>query len=100
MTKMALVVADDELSAEDMLEEYGSDIEKKLEAVSNRMTSLVKIAGRWFPRGLLVDVSEGQLNLAEAVLDVATGRAAAASGTAKGCGAATPASIPSWQSFH
>ena len=33
----------------------------------------MKIAGRWFPRGLLIDVGQGQLNLAEAALDVAQG---------------------------
>jgi hypothetical protein len=35
---------------------------------------LVRIAGRWFPRALLVDVNQGQLNLAEAVLDMAGGK--------------------------
>jgi hypothetical protein len=34
---------------------------------------LVRIAGRWFPRALLVDVNQGHLNLAEAVLDMAAG---------------------------
>jgi hypothetical protein len=33
----------------------------------------VRIAGRWFPRTLLVDVNQGLLNLAEAVLDMAGG---------------------------
>jgi hypothetical protein len=33
----------------------------------------VRIAGRWFPRALLVDVNQGHLNLAEAVLDMAGG---------------------------
>jgi hypothetical protein len=63
----------DELGVDDILYEYGSDIEKRLEAAFSQDASLVKIAGRWFPRGLLVDVSEGQLNLAEAVLDIAQG---------------------------
>jgi hypothetical protein len=34
---------------------------------------LVKIAGRWFPRALLVDVNVGHLNLSEAVLEEANG---------------------------
>ena len=34
---------------------------------------LVRIAGRWFPRALLVDVNIGHLNLAEAVLDMSAG---------------------------
>ena len=33
----------------------------------------VRIAGRWFPRALLVDVNQGHLNLAEAVLDITSG---------------------------
>ena len=33
----------------------------------------VRIAGRWFPRSLLVDVNAGQLNLAEALLDMESG---------------------------
>ncbi len=56
-----------------LLEENGIEIEKKLEAAFAQDDSLVKIAGRWFPRGLLVDVNQGQLNLAEAVLDMAQG---------------------------
>ena len=44
-------------------------IENKLEANDD----FVRIAGRWFPRALLVDVNQGHLNLAEAVLDMAGG---------------------------
>jgi len=57
-----------------IIEDVGDAIERKLQAAfSEEGSGLVEIAGRWFPRGLLVDVSEGQLNLAEAVLDVAQG---------------------------
>lgn len=34
---------------------------------------LVSLAGTWFPRSLILDVNEGHLNLAEAVLDMAGG---------------------------
>ena len=64
---------DQEANAEAIVEEYGAEIERKLETAFKQDTGLVSIAGRWFPRGLLVDVSEGQLNLAEAVLDMAQG---------------------------
>lgn len=57
----------------DVLDEYGDVIEKKLETALAADAGLVRIAGKWFPRGLLVEVSEGQLNLAEAVLDMAQG---------------------------
>ncbi len=59
--------------AEDVLEDHGDEIEGKLEAALAEDPALVKIAGRWFPRGLLIDVGPGQLNLAEAILDVAAG---------------------------
>jgi hypothetical protein len=63
-----------QFNAEAILEQHGSAIEKKLESAFKADDSgLVQIAGRWFPRGLLVDVTEGQLNLAEAVLDIAQG---------------------------
>ncbi|GAB4504593.1 MAG: hypothetical protein Fur0043_15870 [Anaerolineales bacterium] len=52
---------------------YGSRIEERLEAALSADENLVRIAGRWFPRALLVDVNRGHLNLAEAVLDVAGG---------------------------
>lgn len=52
---------------------YGNEIEKKLEDAFAEDDGLVRIAGRWFPRALLVDVNQGHLNLAEAVLDMAAG---------------------------
>jgi hypothetical protein len=58
---------------DEVIQEHGEAIEAKLEAAFEKDPALVKIAGRWFPRGLLVDVGEGQLNLAEAALDMAQG---------------------------
>ena len=45
------------------------NLENNLEANDD----FVRIAGRWFPRALLVNVNQGHLNLAEAVLDMAGG---------------------------
>ncbi|MBV6452500.1 MAG: hypothetical protein MHPDNHAH_03258 [Anaerolineales bacterium] len=56
-----------------IMNEYGREIEQKIEAAFNADPQLIRIAGRWFPRALLVDVNEGNLNLAEAVLDVSGG---------------------------
>lgn len=56
-----------------ILSEFGTSIEKKLESALNADSGLVKIAGRWFPRALLIDINQGQLNLAEAVLDMSGG---------------------------
>lgn len=56
-----------------IMREYGNDIERKLEAAFGADAQLIRIAGRWFPRALLVDVNVGNLNLAEAVLDMSGG---------------------------
>ncbi|TET83181.1 MAG: hypothetical protein E3J37_05905 [Anaerolineales bacterium] len=64
----------DELSTIDgVLRSYGSLIEERLEGRLNRAEDIVRIAGRWFPKALLADIHEGHKNLAEAVLDVASG---------------------------
>ncbi len=53
---------------------YVTEIEQKLTGVLVSDRDLVRIAGRWFPRALLVDVNVGHLNLAEAVLEEAGGK--------------------------
>jgi hypothetical protein len=63
----------DEMNPSQILSEHGELIEKKLEEAFTSDEGLVKIAGRWFPRALLVDIGQGQLNLAEAVLDMSGG---------------------------
>lgn len=61
------------LDQEVILREHGRDLETALEAALQADEDLVRIAGRWFPRALLVSVNAGHLNLAEAVLDMAGG---------------------------
>ncbi len=68
----------EDMTPASILHEHGSEVEMKLEAAFNADEGLVKIAGRWFPRALLVDINQGQLNLAEAVLDVSAGEPLAA----------------------
>jgi hypothetical protein len=58
---------------EDIIQAFSGSLEKKIEAAFKEDGQLAKIAGRWFPRALLVDVNVGNLNLAEAVLDMAGG---------------------------
>lgn len=66
--------SEDEITLpQDIQSVYGTHIAKSLEEAFNAEGSLVRIAGRWFPRALLVDVNQGHLNLAEAVLDMAGG---------------------------
>ena len=56
-----------------ILRANGHAIDKKLEATLKTDENIVRIAGRWFPRALLIDVNVGHLNLAEAVLDMSGG---------------------------
>ncbi len=59
---------------EAVLQQYETELTRKLVAALEADSNLVWIAGRWFPRALLVDVNVGHLNLAEAVLDEAKGQ--------------------------
>lgn len=64
---------DDNLNPELIIREHGDVLENKLDTAFANDEALVQIAGRWFPRALLIDIKQGQLNLAEAVLDMAGG---------------------------
>ncbi len=68
----------DDANPDSILRESSGVVEKKLEAALNADESIVKIAGSWFPRALLIDINQGQLNLAEAVLDMSAGEPLAA----------------------
>lgn len=61
------------LPPEALFEQYGEAITKQLEARLSANPDIARLAGRWFPRALLATVNIGNLNLAEAVLDVAGG---------------------------
>lgn len=52
---------------------YGKKLSVKLNTLLESSSDLVEIAGRWFPSALLVDVNQGYLNLAEAVLEMENG---------------------------
>jgi len=69
----ATAEAEDNLDPKLIQSTFGAEIESNLEAAFSGDEGLVRIAGRWFPRALLVDVNQGHLNLAEAVLDMAAG---------------------------
>ncbi len=61
------------IDAEAVLAQHGEAIARRLEEALKAEPGLVRIAGRWFPESLLVDIGLGHLNLAEAILDVAGG---------------------------
>ena len=70
---MELAENDPNLDAVLVKENYGEDLIHRMEDALKLNDDLVKIAGSWFPRSLVVDVHIGHLNLAEAVLEEAKG---------------------------
>jgi hypothetical protein len=68
-------ITDDQSSidAAIVIEDYYEDLVATLEDELETNPGFVRIAGRWFPRSLLVDINVGHLNLVEAVLDMAAG---------------------------
>ncbi|MBN1668079.1 MAG: hypothetical protein JW862_13385 [Anaerolineales bacterium] len=59
--------------AESILAAHQETLAHRLEQGLSLNDDFVRIAGKWFPRALLVDVHAGHLNLAEAVLDMTGG---------------------------
>jgi len=60
-------------SSHSIMERFGSAIEARIAERLRGTHDIVWIAGRWFPKALLAEINVGHLNLAEAVLDVASG---------------------------
>lgn len=48
---------------------FAPALRSKLRKSLEKQSELVRIADTWFPRSLLIDISKGYLNLAEAILD-------------------------------
>jgi hypothetical protein len=69
------ISSDDQLlNPTNVLKTHGPELEQKMTNALTADKALVQVAGRWFPRALLVDVNVGHLNLSEAVLDEAGGK--------------------------
>ena len=52
-----------------VIQQYGHQLQQKLDENLSHNKELIRIAGKWFPKALLVDINSGYLNLAEAVLE-------------------------------
>jgi hypothetical protein len=64
---------DENFDCQKVEEKYGAAISEKLSSLLSVNDELINIAGNYFPRSLLVDVSVGHMNLAEAVLEMSEG---------------------------
>lgn len=62
-----------DLDLKSVMATYHDTLLDNLEQTLVDNADFVRIAGKWFPRALLVDINVGHLNLAEAVLDMAGG---------------------------
>jgi len=60
---------EDDEDARQVLTLFGPALKSKLRKAFEKQSELVRIADTWFPRSLLIDISKGHLNLAEAILD-------------------------------
>lgn len=62
---------DEELASPvELYEHYGSDVQRKLLQCLQHSDEFVSFRGEWFLKGLLAEIHEGHLNIAEAMLDV------------------------------
>jgi hypothetical protein len=68
-----IIAEDGLLSLEELYDLHSSPVREVLEAYLERSDEFVGLAGRWFLKELLLGINIGQLNLAEAVLDMANG---------------------------
>ncbi|MGH2581798.1 MAG: hypothetical protein ACRDFQ_02730 [Anaerolineales bacterium] len=57
-----------------LIRSVAQQIAPKIVEALRENPEFVYIAGRWFPKALIIDVDPGQLNVAEAQLDMANGR--------------------------
>jgi hypothetical protein len=61
------------LDPDSVISRFSESLISNLQNELTTSSDLVRIAGRWFPKSLLVDVNAGHLNLAEATLDMSNG---------------------------
>ncbi len=67
---MLLSPTDELVPPEVIYARYKDAFVPHLRALLHNTPEFVWLAGKWFPRSLLVEVNEGQLNIAEAILDM------------------------------
>ena len=60
-------------AVQDLHEQSGPQIEKKLRVALENQADLVQLFGLWFLKALITEIGVGYLNIAEAILDIADG---------------------------
>ncbi|HNT77421.1 MAG TPA: hypothetical protein PKH77_20605 [Anaerolineae bacterium] len=63
----------EDLAVDDLYEQYGVKVQKALRSALEMNVQFLAVAERWFLRDLVMEISPGQLNIAEALLDMSGG---------------------------
>lgn len=74
LNKVTDATQDPSINLEDVVSLYGAAIERKVNQTLSKDDNLVQIAHMWFPEALLVTINKGNLNLAEAILEMNDGQ--------------------------
>ncbi len=69
----ASYLPDEEVGVDETYAEFGESIREGLLDALQTSAQFVSVAHTWFVRALLVDISPGQINIVEAMLDMASG---------------------------
>jgi hypothetical protein len=69
----ATYMPDDDVSVDEVYLEHGEAIRLALRRTLEMSPQFVSVGDKWFVRGLLMEIEPGQLNIAEALLDMAGG---------------------------
>jgi len=72
-TPPEIIIDDEELKVENVLRSHYEVLIPAIEEELESNADFAQIAGKWFPRSLLIDINIGHLNIAEAMLDMAGG---------------------------
>lgn len=72
-TATMVAPAGETMTLDEIMKASGRTILKSVDEALKADPGLVRLAGKWFPRELIIDVNIGHLNLAEAVLDMLEG---------------------------
>lgn len=94
-----IALAGNSFDVEMVMHEVGDTILDIVEEALEANDTLVRLAKQWFPRDLMIEVDEGQLNLAEAVLDMFEGGPLTTAEILKNIGGISDSSSESLQNF-
>ncbi len=73
LNEMVYLPQEEDLSADDLCARYGERIRSELLRALETSSQFLTVGDQWFLRDLVLEITPGQLNIAEAMLDMAGG---------------------------